>query len=133
MLPDFAARTLGGSLFYASADDEMIGVVRDPGGVLGRRDMGAPTLALKANQLAVWDGRFEVETSRTGLHIAALWPARGQLDKRAKQRLSAIAAPARRTLPAFFKGNALLAAPNIGFYADSPSEFYLSYIGFMRF
>ena len=132
-VPDFAARTLGGSLFYASADDEVISVVRDLGGVLGRRDKAAAKLELTSNQLAVWDGRFEVETCLSGLHMAALWPARGQLNKPAKQRLSAIAAPARRTLPAFFKGDALLAAPHLGFYAASKSEFYLSYIGFMRF
>ena len=135
--PDFAARTLGGSLFYAvpdrGANDETIGVVRDPGGVLGRREKAAAMLELTPNRLAVWDGRFEVETSRTGVHMAALWPARGQLDKRAKQRLGAIASPARRTLPAFFKGDTLLAAPHLQYCAARPSEFYLSYIGFMRF
>lgn len=117
---DFAPRTLGGALVFA--DNNAIGVARDPGGLLGRR--GAPVLRVPVpvKETIVWDGRFEVFTDRPGIYIGPLWPGRAALDDDAKRALKAYPAQMRKTLPGFYRGDTLIAVPALGFQA-APGTF----------
>ncbi len=127
---DFKSRTLGGALVYARVDT--IGIARDPGVLLGQRGRAPAVTQLTADEIAFWDGRFEVSTDQTGIHIGAFWPARAQIDEASKRALRAFPAPMRQTLPGFFKGETLLAVPALGFTAGA-GQFAARDISFMRF
>lgn len=139
--PEFATRTLGGAMVYCAKDamekdstgKDVIGIARDPGAVLGRRGEAVEPLYLTADVYQFWDNRFQVYTDQEGVHVAPFWPSRRQLDKSARAALRALDVNRRKTVPGFFRGETLLAVPDLSFQA-APGEFNADFTAsIMRF
>jgi tRNA(Ile)-lysidine synthase len=110
-------RTLAGC--HLMADKNLVRVMRE--------NRHIEPLALKAGAALLWDGRFEVRLGKvrggnnTGLQVDALGRAkwsevRAQINETGvDQRLPRLPAKVRQCLPALWRGNELLAVPQLGF------------------
>ena len=106
--PGYVSQTLGGCVIERM--DGGFGVARETGRWL-KQQQPEP---LPAHSPSVFDGRFEITATDKGLTIAPLWLARDQLDTSEKSALHRYGAQARRGLFGIFKGETLIAAPQIG-------------------
>jgi len=111
--PDFKPRTLGGAIVYAAGEN--IAIARAPGVLLGRRGERPVRTALRPRETHVWDGRFELSTDRQGITVGAVWPGRAQLNDAARKALKGYDMHMRKTLPAFYRGDEVVAVPAAGF------------------
>ena len=72
---------------------------------------GLAPLVLTPGRPAVWDGRFEAVADRPGLTLRALKGLAGRLPKPERDRLRAIAAAARPSLPVMVNGASTMTCP----------------------
>lgn len=93
--PNPFTATLAGARLIAK---EAVLITREAGDL---RRKGAGGLLLSPGVPAVWDGRYEVETTAPGLTIAALGGYAARLAKDSRAALAAVPAPLRPVLPVF--------------------------------
>lgn len=93
-VPESFTTTLGGARIVAGSDAVEIG--RDAGEAARG---GLAAISLEPGRPAVWDGRFELETDRYGLTVAALRGHAGALTAFERRALQAVPAWARPALP----------------------------------
>jgi tRNA(Ile)-lysidine synthase len=86
--------TLAGARLVAGA--ETLLVAREAGEVARG---GLADIPLEQDRPQVWDGRFEVQTTRPGLQVGALSGRMARLAPEARQRLAALPPAARKALP----------------------------------
>ncbi|RZV43670.1 MAG: hypothetical protein EX271_03485, partial [Acidimicrobiales bacterium] len=111
-----AGMTLGGARLLSREKGLLI--VRDAGMVLGRHQKPPlDPLKLKPNEPAVWDGRFQLETTQPDITVRALGACEHRPDKDTKKALKAIPLSARKTIPVFCVGDEHV---NIPFIDKSP-------------
>ena len=103
--------TLAGARVEAIGEGVRFG--RDAGEM---RRRGLPPAPLSAAEPFVWDGRFELETGAGGLVVRAL-SGPGELSKGERERLRAVPAAFRRSLPAIVTAGPGLTCPIL---ADGP-------------
>ncbi|MDZ4317806.1 MAG: tRNA(Ile)-lysidine synthetase, partial [Phenylobacterium sp.] len=60
---------------------------------------GLADIPLEQDRPQVWDGRFEVQTTRPGLQVGAQSGRMARLAPEARQRLAALPPAARKALP----------------------------------
>ncbi len=76
---DFSGQTLGGAFVKKSADTLIIGP--DPSVFKSRQNRkSVKPMPLIPGQKHIWDGRFEIETSETGLIAVTVYDARKRLN-----------------------------------------------------
>ncbi len=95
-------------------------LTRDPGDVLGRGSGPFPSQLkeITPHQALIWDGRFSVITHEKGINFKALGGHEQQLNETARVYLKRLPACVRPLLPAFFRGETLMAVPFLKFKAD---------------
>lgn len=120
-----AGTTLGGARLISR--EKGLSVVRDTGMVLGRNQRPAlQSLKLTPNQPAIWDGRFFVETSLPDIEVVALGQMPERPDKDTKKALKSIPLAARKTVPIFRSGPAIVNIPFIEHNANFNAKSLIS-------
>lgn len=104
--PEAFTATLAGARIEAEAQD--VTILREAGEAARG---GLTEQALIPDRAQVWDGRFEITTTRPGLRVRALAGLASRLEPSARQELAALPARLRPALPVVIKTDGQVACP----------------------
>lgn len=109
-----SVQTLGGCVVRDF--DDRISIFREP----GRRGLEERTLA--PGQSACWDGRFEISLAASEVepvHVRALGPDGLRKLAKTSENLRPVPKFAAAAIPAFWRGESLIAVPQIGYFVHT--------------
>jgi tRNA(Ile)-lysidine synthase len=98
--------TVGGAV--TSCDGKSLSIVRETN---DRRSRPTPSLALRPDEVVIWDGRFAVRARDDRLTLRPLAGCAGRLDRSCRDHLTALAPKVRRALPALVDPSGAVICP----------------------